>query len=152
MTDRLTPEQRKLNMSRIRAKNTKPEMIVRRALHSLGFRFRLHRRDLPGTPDVVLPKWRTAIFVSGCFFHGHDCALFRLPATNTEFWAQKIGRNRERDQKDVAALLNKGWRVVTVWECALKGKQKLSSDHLCDALHQFIGGQAKQGAVSGAGR
>lgn len=117
MVDRLTPDQRRLNMSRVRAKDTRPEMIVRRLLHSLGFRFRLHRRDLPGRPDIVLPRYRAAIFVHGCFWHGHDCSLFRMPTTRTEFWAAKIAANRRRDGDAVSGLRDAGWRSLLIWTC-----------------------------------
>jgi DNA mismatch endonuclease, patch repair protein len=108
-------------MSRIGSRNTAPEMLVRRGLHRLGFRFRLHRKDLPGRPDVVLPRHRAAIFVHGCFWHGHKgCPYFRLPKTNTDFWKGKIARNAERDAEAVARLVAQGWRVLTVWECAVR--------------------------------
>ena len=111
-------------MSGIRGKNTKPELLVRKALHARGFRYRLHC-DLPGKPDICLPKHRAVIFVHGCFWHGHDCHLFKWPSTRPEFWRAKIGRNREVDAAAQAALLAMGWRVATVWECALKGTGKL---------------------------
>lgn len=119
--DKISPAQRSANMSRVRSKDTKPELLVRRILHSAGYRFRLHRRDLPGSPDIVLPKWKTAIFVHGCFWHGHEgCRRSKLPATRTEFWKVKIERNRERDRiarEELAAL---GYQVVTLWECELR--------------------------------
>lgn len=108
-------------MSRIGARNTKPELIVRRGLHAAGFRFRIYLKDLPGSPDVVLPKHRAVIFVHGCFWHRHEgCSNFRLPKTNTEFWRKKIGHNVERDSAAVAELRNAGWRVLVVWECATR--------------------------------
>ncbi len=111
-------------MSGIRGKNTKPELIVRKALFAQGFRYRLHVKSLPGKPDVVLPKYRTVIFVHGCFWHGHDCRLFKLPASNRAFWRAKIRRNQENDRKAVRALRKDGWRVITVWECALRGPNR----------------------------
>lgn len=108
-------------MSGIRERNTKPEILVRSLLHREGFRFRLHVQDLPGCPDIVLPKYRAAIFVHGCFWHGHDCPLYRLPSTRPEFWRNKIERNRARDCQVRDALLAAGWRVAVVWECALRG-------------------------------
>lgn len=125
MVDVLTPEQRSFNMSRIRGKDTKPELILRRGLHALGFRYQLHRKDLPGRPDLVFPRYQTVIFVHGCFWHGHDCSLFRWPATRAEFWHEKIGRNRERDKNAVHQLKQQGWRVITVWECAFKGPHRI---------------------------
>lgn len=108
-------------MAGIRAKNTKPEMLVRRMLFAEGFRFCLHRRDLPGKPDIVLPKYRTAIFVHGCFWHAHDrCRYFRIPSSNTAFWSRKINGNVSRDRVVRQDLLNSGWRVLIVWECATK--------------------------------
>lgn len=104
-------------MAGIRAKDTKPEMFVRRALHAAGFRYSLHSRKLPGRPDLVLRKYRAAIFVHGCFWHGHDCRHFRLPATRTEFWKEKIDGNRARDALAIGKLTDAGWRVAVVWEC-----------------------------------
>lgn len=136
--DVLKPEQRRLNMSRIRSRDTKPEMIVRRALHAAGYRFRLQRRDLPGRPDLVLPKWHTALFVHGCFWHHHDCHYFKMPATREDFWQEKIARNVERDYAARVALAAGGWRILIVWECALRGKWKLPPDKLLHALDNFL--------------
>ncbi|MFN3717043.1 MAG: very short patch repair endonuclease [Thiobacillus sp.] len=108
-------------MSGIRGRNTKPEILVRSLLHREGFRFRLHARELPGKPDIVLPRYRAVIFVHGCFWHGHDCPLYRLPATRPGFWQDKIDRNRASDRRARDALLAAGWRVAVVWECALRG-------------------------------
>ncbi|MGY0556569.1 very short patch repair endonuclease [Lysobacter sp. A421] len=108
-------------MSSIRGKDTQPELIVRRYLHASGFRFRLHRKDLPGRPDLVLPKWRVALFVNGCFWHGHQkCRYFRLPGTRPEFWKAKIQGNRDRDARAEKLLSEQDWRVLTIWECALR--------------------------------
>lgn len=110
-------------MARIGVRDTAPEMVVRRGLHRLGFRFRLQRKDLPGKPDLVLPRYRAVVFVHGCFWHGHsDCPHFRIPKTNTDFWRIKIARNVERDAEVVARLVTQGWRVLTVWECATRGQ------------------------------
>lgn len=107
-------------MSAIRSKNTKPELTVRRFLHSRGLRFRLHRKDLPGKPDLVLPKYRTAIFVDGCFWHGHGCARNpKAPATNTSYWAPKIARTRQRDREADKKLSQSGWTVIRLWECEI---------------------------------
>jgi DNA mismatch endonuclease, patch repair protein len=112
-------------MAGIRGKNTKPELIIRRGLHSRGFRYLLHDKRLPGKPDLVFPKYRAVIFVHGCFWHGHDCHLFRWPKTRKGFWRKKIERNRERDESALDALANADWRICIIWECALKGRTKL---------------------------
>ena len=138
MADVLTPAQRQLNMQRIRARNTRPEIRVRRLLHRHGLRFRLHRRDLPGRPDIVLPRHRLALFVHGCFWHGHACPLFKVPATRTEFWLSKIAANKARDQRALEALGALGWRCGCVWECALKGPDSLSEDVLGTKLAELV--------------
>ena len=131
MADIVSPEKRSDMMSGIRGKNTKPEIIVRRLLHRLGYRFRIHRKDLPGRPDIVLPKRRTVIFVNGCYWHGHDdCHLFRPPKTRTEFWTNKIEGNQVRDQRNYAALEDAGWKVLVIWECAVSKKLSLTEDQL----------------------
>lgn len=123
MADAMTPEQRSRCMAAIKGKDTKPEMIVRKYLFSRGLRFRVQVRKLPGTPDIVLPKYKTAIFVNGCFWHGHEgCKYFRLPKSNVEFWKEKIERNIERDRGSMRALLDLGWKVIRVWECELRNK------------------------------
>lgn len=125
-------------MSGIRGKNTKPELMIRKALHARGFRYRLHC-DLPGKPDICLPKHRAVIFVHGCFWHGHGCHLFKWPKTREEFWRAKIERNREVDARAMDALLQAGWRVATVWECALKGREATRSfDEVTDLLAHWI--------------
>lgn len=110
-------------MAAVKGKDTKPEMIVRKYLFSRGMRFRVQVRKLPGTPDIVLPKYKTVIFVNGCFWHGHEgCKYFRLPKSNVEFWKDKIERNIERDKESMRALLDQGWKVIRVWECDLRNK------------------------------
>ena len=118
--DRLTPHQRSALMSRIRGENTAPELIARRALHAMGFRYRLHVRDLPRTPDIVLPKRKTTLFVHGCYWHGHGCRLGRRQSkTNIDFWTAKIDRNRKRDARVRRKLKAMGWQVEVVWQCQL---------------------------------
>jgi DNA mismatch endonuclease (patch repair protein) len=125
-------------MAGIKGKDTKPEMLIRLGLHALGFRYRLHDRRLPGRPDMVLPRWRAAILVHGCFWHRHDCHLFRWPGTREEFWRDKIGRNVKNDARVVAELEARGWRVATVWECALKGRTRLEPSDVMRNLATWI--------------
>ncbi|WP_425107497.1 very short patch repair endonuclease [Ancylobacter sp.] len=125
-------------MSGIRAKDTKPEMIVRRGLHSSGLRYTLHVRSLPGTPDIVFPRKKAVIFVHGCFWHGHDCHLHKVPDTRKEFWSQKIDGNRIRDvrhQRDLSCL---GWRYLVVWECALRGKTRRPVDSVIEETAEWV--------------
>lgn len=137
MADIVDPATRSRMMSGIRGKNTKPELLIRKALHARGFRYRLHC-DLPGKPDICLPKHRAVIFVHGCFWHGHDCHLFKWPGTRPEFWRAKIGRNREVDMAVEAALLDAGWRVATVWECAIKGKERKTLTEIIEELSSWL--------------
>ncbi|WP_026872531.1 very short patch repair endonuclease [Inquilinus limosus] len=126
MADRLTPEERSRLMARIKGKDTTPERRARRAAHALGLRFRLHRRDLPGTPDMVLPKRRVALFVHGCFWHQHaGCRKARRPLTRPDYWAEKFRANAERDARAAAALAAAGWRVVVLWECETEDSGEL---------------------------
>lgn len=138
MADVLTPAQRQLNMSRIRGRDTKPEMLVRRGLHACGFRYRLQDRQLPGRPDLVFPRYHAVIFVHGCFWHGHDCQMFKLPTTRREFWETKITSNRSRDEWATAALVELGWRVATVWECSLRGPGRLPEDEVIRKCRAFL--------------
>nr|WP_313217010.1 very short patch repair endonuclease [Stenotrophomonas geniculata] len=150
MVDSLTPEQRSAQMSRIRGANTKLEVLVRKGLHARGLRYRLGGAGLPGRPDIVLPKYRTVVFVHGCFWHGHDCPLYRLPKTRTEFWEEKIGKNRARDQKVIAALEECGWHVLVVWECSLRGLKTSQQASAIDTLaHDIHSHQAQRSADRG---
>lgn len=150
MADVLTPEQRRRNMSRIRGHDTRPEMLLRRGLHAAGLRFRLHVKDLPGRPDMVFPRFRAVILVHGCFWHGHDCAMFRLPATRTKFWAAKIAANQNRDERVIADLLASGWRVMTVWECSLKGPGRRPFTDVMAQCTAFVKGGARRAVLSGS--
>ena len=126
--DHLSSEKRSWNMSRIRSKNTKPEMHVRSALHRAGYRFRLHVKDLPGKPDIVLPKYKTVIFVHGCFWHRHKgCSRATMPSSNQEYWKQKFKQNVERDKREQAELKKLGWNVIVVWECEVEKTVKIRS-------------------------
>ena len=121
MADVHTKEQRSYNMSRIKGRDTKPEMVVRRFLHANGFRYKLHDKKLPGKPDIVLPKYRTVIFVHGCFWHGHtNCKYFVVPKTRTDWWLNKINSNIANDTKAIKALKKEGWKIINLWECDLK--------------------------------
>lgn len=124
MTDVHDPATRSRNMAAVRARDTKPELMIRRALHGAGLRYRLNVRDLPGKPDIVLPRYRAVVFVHGCFWHRHDCDLFRWPESRTEFWREKLDANAARDVKAADALEEAGWRQAVIWECALKGRKK----------------------------
>ena len=120
MTDRLLPDRRRYVMQQVKNKDTKPERTVRSLLHSLGYRFRLHRKDLPGTPDIVFPSRRVALFVHGCFWHGHGCRIGQLPKSRLDYWGPKIEANRMGDQRKEASLAESGWRVAVVWQCELR--------------------------------
>lgn len=153
MADVLTPAQRQLNMSRIKGKDTKPEMLIRRGLHARGLRYRLHDRSLPGRPDLVFPKYHTAVFVHGCFWHAHGCALSKLPSTRQDFWQQKLEGNAARDQEAIATLQADGWRVLVIWECALRGPQRLPEGATLDRANHFVryGGPGLKD-IAGTGR
>lgn len=126
MVDFLSPEQRSERMSRIPSKDTSPELALRRALHALGLRFRVHDKRLPGKPDIVLPRYRTVVLVHGCFWHRHaGCDIATTPKSNTPFWQAKFDRNVRRDQKNAAALEGLGWRVIVIWECELGSRRKV---------------------------
>ena len=130
MVDKLTPEERSINMSRIQSKDTAPEMIVRKLIFSKGYRYRLHRKDLPGKPDIVMPSKKKIVFVHGCFWHQHSdpqCKIARMPKTRTEYWIPKLKRNTERDIDHKKLLHSQGWRVLVVWECETYDFEKLSS-------------------------
>jgi DNA mismatch endonuclease (patch repair protein) len=124
MTDVVSPEKRSQMMSGIKSKNTQPEIVLRKYLHNAGFRFRINVKDLPGKPDMVFRKYNSIIFIHGCFWHGHDCKLFKWPKTRPEFWKKKIESNISNDEKVLQTLQLTGWRVCIVWECSVKGKGK----------------------------
>lgn len=150
MTDVHTQSQRQRNMSAIRSKDTRPEMLVRRGLHARGFRYALHHKKLPGHPDLVLRKYRAVIFIHGCFWHGHGCPLFRWPATRREFWKAKILRNREVDRRASAELRDAGWRILTIWECALKGRGKLPFETVMGEASDWIESEEERKDIQGA--
>lgn len=139
MADRLTAQQRHDVMSRIRGKNTKPEMIVRRRLFADGFRFRLHVKSLPGHPDIVLPKYKTVIFVHGCFWHRHEnCKHFRMPASNIGYWTRKLEDNARRDERNAEEITRMGWKTIVVWECELEKKTR---DDVMARMEELIVGK-----------
>ncbi len=140
MVDIVSPEKRSEMMSGIRGKNTRPEMVIRKALFKSGFRYRLHSKNLPGRPDLVLKKYNAVILINGCYWHGHEnCHLFRYPKSKQDFWKNKIGGNIDRDKRNEIKLLDSGWTVIKIWECAIKGKKRLPVDEIIrkiiDALH-----------------
>lgn len=137
MADTISKEHRSRVMASVRQMNTKPELLVRRSLHAQGFRFRLHDRSLPGSPDIVLPKHRAIVMVHGCFWHGHGCRRRSLPITNSDFWCAKIERNVARDAGVVTSLEAKGWRVLTLWECAVLSRADVR-DHALAATCDWI--------------
>lgn len=132
MPDVVSPKTRSRMVSGIKGKDTKPELILRSGLHKAGLRYRIHVRDLPGKPDLVFPKYRSVIFAHGCFWHAHDCHLFKWPKSRQEFWREKITGNKERDLINEGKLCNDGWRIGRVWECALKGKKKRSIESVIE--------------------
>lgn len=149
MTDIVPTEKRSEMMAGIRGKDTKPEMRVRKALFAGGYRYRLHRKDLPGTPDIVLPGRRVAIFVNGCFWHGHSgCSLAKVPGTRTEFWREKFESNRQRDRVAAEALRVAGWRVLVVWECFTRRCK--TEDALMQPLTQWIESSSPLGELRSA--
>ena len=135
MTDVHTTQQRSFNMSRIRGKDTKPEMLVRSLVHQMGYRFRLHRKDFPGKPDLVLPRHKKVIFVHGCFWHMHRCRYGRVvPKTNAEFWQNKRQGNVDRDRRNLRAMRNSGWQVLVIWECWTREPEQRVIPRLLDFL------------------
>lgn len=149
MVDVLSPNQRRYCMSRIRGKDTKPERIVRRGLFKLGFRYRLHRRDLPGCPDLTLPKHRAVIFINGCLWHGHECRMFNWPSANKDFWRRKITSNRANDVKVATGLKQLNWRVLTIWECALRGRDRLDNGILLARVVSWLQSDRRTGTIKG---
>ena len=149
MADVVSPEIRSRMMAGIRGTNTMPELVLRRALHRAGFRFRIHVRDLPGKPDLVFPRRQAALFAHGCFWHGHNCHLFKWPKSHAEFWHAKIDRNRVVDARNAAALKSEGWRVGIVWECALRGRQKFPSETVIAICADWLRSDAPELEIRG---
>lgn len=150
MTDVVAPATRSRMMAGIRGRNTKPELLIRSGLHRMGFRFRLHGKSLAGKPDMVFASRRAVIEVRGCFWHGHDCRLFRWPATRQEFWREKIATNITRDARNRDTLLDQGWRMAEVWECQLKGPRRRPVAEVLDELAAFLRSPATFLSVGGS--
>lgn len=144
MSDVVDAATRSRMMSGICSIDTTPEKQVRSMLHRNGFRFSLHRKDLPGKPDIVLPKYGAVIFVHGCFWHRHQCDMFKWPKSNAEFWREKMNANAKRDERDVTSLLANGWRVLTVWECALRGPRAMPEKKLCRQISAWLSSGSKR--------
>jgi DNA mismatch endonuclease (patch repair protein) len=138
MVDIVSSETRSRMMSGIRGKNTKPEILIRKVLFAQGFRYRIHDKNLPGKPDLVLPKYKAVIFIQGCFWHLHDCHLFKWPKSREDFWREKIESNKARDVKVIRDITASGWRILIIWECALKGKTRRSLEELSDMVVDWI--------------
>lgn len=138
MVDVVTPAVRSRMMAGIKGKNTKPELLIRKLLFFRGFRYRLHVKELHGKPDLVFPRYHAAVFIHGCFWHGHDCHLFKWPKSREEFWRKKITGNKAADMRNYKILYENGWRILTVWECAVKGKSRLDSVFLSDKIEKWL--------------
>jgi DNA mismatch endonuclease (patch repair protein) len=149
MTDIVDTATRSRMMAGIRAANTKPELLLRKGLHAHGFRFRLHDPALPGKPDIVLPRYRAVIFAHGCFWHGHDCHLFKWPSTRAEFWQIKINQNRMVDARTDTALTEVGWRKAVVWECALKGRTRLPLAEVISTCASWLKSESQKIEIRG---
>ncbi|NQU58453.1 MAG: DNA mismatch endonuclease Vsr [Rhodospirillales bacterium] len=149
MPDVVDKATRSRMMAGIRGKNTKPELIIRRGLHRLGYRYRLHDKRLPGKPDLVFPMYNAVIQVQGCFWHGHDCHLFKWPSTRRNFWKAKILGNKERDTRNLIALKERGWRTLNIWECALKGPARLPIDELLTDASCWLKSDVGAGSIAG---
>ena len=136
-------------MAGIRGKNTKPELVIRKGLHAAGFRYRLHDRKLPGRPDIVLPRYQAAVFIHGCFWHGHDCSLFKWPQSRQEFWEVKILGNRARDETAIEKLDAAGWRVLVIWECALKGPGRIGTENIIKMAGDWLRSEERRRDIRG---
>lgn len=149
MVDIVDKQTRSRMMAGIRGKDTKPEMIIRKALFARGFRYRLHDKKLPGKPDLVFPQYHAIIFINGCFWHRHNCHLFKWPSTRPEFWKNKINKNVEVDKKNYKKLKQDGWYILTVWECAIKGREKLSFEKMIEQIATWLEFGCKDNVIKG---
>jgi DNA mismatch endonuclease (patch repair protein) len=148
MADIVSKEKRSQMMSGIRAINTKPELAIRKALHRLGYRYKLHDWSLPGKPDLVFPRYKAVIEIHGCFWHGHGCSLFKQPSSNVEFWNQKIRSNQIRDKKNAESLQKLGWRVLIVWECAIRGAKRKNLEEISNICSNWLRSKTKVAELS----
>jgi len=149
LADTFNPEKRSQIMSRIRDRDTKPELLIRKGLHAKGFRYRLHDRKLPGKPDLVFPRYKSIIFVNGCFWHGHSCHLFRWPASRVEYWKPKITRTIERDKANFRSLEAKGWHILIIWECAFRGRTRLPVENVIEMISKWLLSEADHLEIKG---
>jgi len=149
MADIVSSQTRSRMMSGIRSNNTKPELLLRRGLHKRGYRYKLNDSSLPGSPDMVFPRYNAVIFAHGCFWHRHNCHLFKMPSTRTEFWSHKFDTNVAGDQRAVEALLSMGWRVGVVWECAIKGKSRISHEELFLLCDKWLQSSEREISIEG---
>ena len=149
MVDVVDKKSRSRMMSGISGKNTKPEMLIRKGLHRRGFRYRLHKSDLPGKPDLVFPKYKAIILINGCFWHQHDCHLFKWPSTREEFWRKKILGNKARDERNLKIYSELGWKVLVIWECAIKGKTRRPLSEVIETAVEWLQLDTQNSEVSG---
>lgn len=149
MSDIVSKEKRSQMMAGIKSKNTKPELQIREMLFSNGFRYRLHLKNIPGKPDLVLKKHNVVIFINGCFWHMHNCSLFKMPSTREEFWKNKLLYNKQNDVNNIKLLKQNNWRIIIIWECSLKGKYKLTPEQLFNKISKFIYGNQKTIQIRG---
>lgn len=149
MVDVVDTAKRAMMMAGIKGKDTKAELLIRKGLYQLGFRYRLHRKDLPGKPDLVFSKHKAAIYVNGCFWHGHDCHLFKWPSSRPEFWKEKINSNVERDKRNLTACANDGWKTLTIWECSLKGKTRRNLNEVIHTAANWLLYDAQSAEIRG---
>ena len=149
MPDIVSKEKRSEMMAGRKGQNTKPEILIRKLIHSLGFRYRLHYKKLPGKPDIVLPRYKAAILINGCFWHWHNCSLFKMPSSNQDFWRNKIESNRNRDQIQIANLTSLGYKVLIIWECSLRGKNKLLLSDIGRKIENWLINDKNNSEISG---
>lgn len=150
MVDSVTPEKRSEMMSGIRSGNTKPEIVIRKALHQLGYRYRNHPKGMFGRPDFKMSKYKVVFFIHGCFWHGHDCHLFRMPKSRLAFWENKIITNRKRDAEVTKAYGESFWRLATIWECAIRGKDAIGIDKTINLISEWLESESKSIEIRGA--